>query len=109
MGDRIESEVIAIGNDQIRARDGNSEQVNCGIGADTAQVDASDVVDPSCESVDSPGPGGDGSSNACAAAQKKVKSAKKKLKKARKSGNPAKVKKARKKLKKAKKGQREAC
>lgn len=58
MGDRIESDVIAIGNDQIRARDGASEQVNCGIGADTAQVDTSDVVDSSCESVDRPvGPG----------------------------------------------------
>ena len=52
MGDRTESNVIAIGNDTIRARDGVAEQVNCGIGADTAQVDASDVVDPSCESVD---------------------------------------------------------
>jgi Ca2+-binding RTX toxin-like protein len=59
MGDRTESNVIAIGNDQIRARDGVAEQVNCGIGADTAQVDASDVVDPSCESVDrlAPPPG----------------------------------------------------
>jgi hypothetical protein len=60
-GDRTETNVIAIGNDTIRARDGAAEQVNCGIGADTAQVDASDVVDPSCESVDRPvvidGPG----------------------------------------------------
>ena len=46
------SDVIAIGNDRILARDGVPEPVNCGIGADTAQVDASDVVDPSCESVD---------------------------------------------------------
>jgi hypothetical protein len=52
MGDRTESNVIAIGNDQIHARDGASEQVNCGIGSDTAEVDASDVVDASCESVD---------------------------------------------------------
>jgi hypothetical protein len=52
MGDRIKSNVIAIGNDQIRARDGNAEQVDCGIGSDTAQVDASDVVAGSCESVD---------------------------------------------------------
>ena len=37
--------MIAIGSDQIRARDGNPELVNCGIGADTAQVDASDTVD----------------------------------------------------------------
>ena len=52
MGDRTETNVIAIGNDQIRARDGNAEPVNCGIGADTAQVDGSDVVDSSCESID---------------------------------------------------------
>jgi Ca2+-binding RTX toxin-like protein len=108
-GDRTETDVIAIGNDQVRARDGNSEQVNCGIGADTAQVDTSDVVDPSCESVDRPGPDGDDPSNACAAAKKKVKSAKKKLKKAKKAGNPKKIKKAKKKLKKAKRAQREAC
>jgi Ca2+-binding RTX toxin-like protein len=55
-GDRIESDVIAIGSDQIRARDGLAEQVNCGIGSDAAQVDASDVVDASCESVDRSGP-----------------------------------------------------
>ncbi len=46
MGDRTERDVIAIGNDQIRARDGVAEQVNCGIGADTATVDAGDAVDP---------------------------------------------------------------
>jgi Ca2+-binding RTX toxin-like protein len=51
-GDRTETNVFAVGNDQIRARDGNSEQVSCGLGSDTAQVDASDVVDASCESVD---------------------------------------------------------
>jgi hypothetical protein len=53
-GDRTERDVFATGNDQIRARDGNPEQVNCGVGADTAQVDAGDVVDPSCESIDRP-------------------------------------------------------
>ncbi len=51
-GDRTETNVFAVGNDQIRARDGNSEQISCGLGSDTAQVDASDVVDASCESVD---------------------------------------------------------
>jgi Ca2+-binding RTX toxin-like protein len=51
-GDRTEANVIAIGNDQIRARDGNAEQVSCGIGSDSAQVDASDVVDATCETVD---------------------------------------------------------
>ena len=54
-GDRTETNVIAIGNDQIRARDGNAEQVSCGIGSDTAQVDASDVVDATCETIDRAG------------------------------------------------------
>jgi Ca2+-binding RTX toxin-like protein len=54
-GDRTETNVIAIGNDQIRARDGNAEQVSCGIGSDSAQVDASDVVDATCETVDRAG------------------------------------------------------
>ena len=51
-GDRTESNVFAVGNDQIFARDGLVEQVSCGLGSDTAQVDGSDVVDSSCESVD---------------------------------------------------------
>ena len=59
-GDRTEANVIAIGNDQIRARDGNAEQVSCGIGSDTAQVDASDVVDATCETVDRAGGSGGG-------------------------------------------------
>jgi Ca2+-binding RTX toxin-like protein len=44
------------GNDRIDARDGNPENLNCGPGADTAIVDADDVVplDPGslCEVVD---------------------------------------------------------
>jgi Ca2+-binding RTX toxin-like protein len=57
-GDRTESNVFAVGNDQIFARDGvPSEQVSCGLGSDTAQVDGGDVVDSSCESIDR-GPGG---------------------------------------------------
>jgi hypothetical protein len=44
------------GNDRIDARDGNAENLNCGPGADTAIVDANDVVpqDPGslCELVD---------------------------------------------------------
>ncbi len=59
-GDRTEQNVIAIGNDQIRARDGNAEQVSCGIGSDTAQVDASDVVDATCETIDRAGGSGGG-------------------------------------------------
>ena len=52
VGDKTERDVIASGNDTIRARDGLAEQINCGIGSDKATVDASDVVDPSCEEVD---------------------------------------------------------
>jgi hypothetical protein len=59
MGDQTERDVIATGNDEIRARDGVAEQVNCGIGSDRAIVDAIDIVDSSCESVDrgAPQPG----------------------------------------------------
>jgi hypothetical protein len=64
VGDKTERDVIASGNDTIRARDGNAEQINCGIGSDSAVVDTADVVDPSCEAVDrattTSGPGGSG-------------------------------------------------
>ena len=66
VGDKTERDVIASGNDQIRARDGLAEQINCGIGSDSAIVDAADVVDPSCEAVDRaapPVPGGPGPAN----------------------------------------------
>ncbi len=52
-GDRTESNVFAVGNDEIRARDGNAEQIGCGIGGgDRAIVDFGDVVASDCESVD---------------------------------------------------------
>jgi hypothetical protein len=48
--------ISVAGNDRIDARDGNAESLNCGPGADTAIVDANDVVpqDPGslCEVVD---------------------------------------------------------
>jgi Ca2+-binding RTX toxin-like protein len=56
-GDRTESNVFAVGNDQIRARDGVSELVSCGLGADSAEVDTVDVVDATCESVNRGGVG----------------------------------------------------
>lgn len=61
-----------VGADRILARDGEVDAISCGAGADTAQVDATDVVSADgfqvCESVDRaaapvPGPvppGGDG-------------------------------------------------
>ena len=54
------------GNDTIQARDGEIDQVACGWGADSAVLDANDLVDlvTDCEAVDKPaaepgpGPGG---------------------------------------------------
>jgi Ca2+-binding RTX toxin-like protein len=52
LGDRTESNVFAVGNDTINAIDGNSEQIDCGIGGgDIANADVSDVVSSSCEQV----------------------------------------------------------
>ena len=53
---------IPFGNDTINARDGEADQVDCGVGTDTAIVDALDTV-ANCEKVDvgaGPGPGGGG-------------------------------------------------
>jgi Ca2+-binding RTX toxin-like protein len=47
------------GNDTIDARDGEVDQVDCGVGTDTANVDAVDVV-ASCETVNRAGGGGNG-------------------------------------------------
>jgi hypothetical protein len=50
------------GNDTIKARDGEVDQVTCGWGADTAEVDAGDIEDVDCETVDRSGATpGDGS------------------------------------------------
>lgn len=59
------------GSDTIASRDGEVDQVSCGLGADTVTGDSVDVIDGECESVDaapgagpgpspspSPGPGG---------------------------------------------------
>lgn len=69
-----DGDTLSPGNDRIEARDGNAESINCGIGADTAIIDAVDLVpaDPGslCENVDraaaapAPGPGGGGSATA---------------------------------------------
>jgi hypothetical protein len=47
---------LAAGNDTILARDGEVDQVACGFGADSAVLDAADVVDliTDCEAVDRP-------------------------------------------------------
>ena len=49
------------GNDTIHARDGEADQIDCGVGNDTAYVDAVDTASTSCETVvKGDGPGGDG-------------------------------------------------
>jgi hemolysin type calcium-binding protein len=53
---------IPFGNDVINARDGEQDNIDCGIGTDKAIVDAIDVV-ANCETVDvggASGPGGPG-------------------------------------------------
>src|SRR5215204_6584103 len=40
-----------LGDDTISAADGQEDQVNCGLGTDTAYVDALDEVDANCEEV----------------------------------------------------------
>jgi Ca2+-binding RTX toxin-like protein len=50
---------IQIGNDTIRARDGERDSIDCGVGSDTAVVDAVDVV-ANCEQVDRGAAGGGG-------------------------------------------------
>jgi hypothetical protein len=48
------------GNDTIKARDGERDSIDCGVGTDTAIVDAIDVV-ANCEAVDGAAPvGGQG-------------------------------------------------
>ena len=48
---------LPFGNDTINARDGEADQIDCGVGTDTAIVDALDTV-ANCEKVDVGGAGG---------------------------------------------------
>jgi hypothetical protein len=50
---------LPFGNDTINARDGEADQVDCGVGTDKAIVDALDTV-ANCETVDVGGGGGAG-------------------------------------------------
>ena len=43
------------GNDTIQARDGEVDRISCGVGSDRAVVDAIDVVDADCETVERSG------------------------------------------------------
>ena len=48
---------IPFGNDVVNARDGEADTVDCGVGTDTAMVDAIDTV-ANCENVNNAGPPG---------------------------------------------------
>ncbi len=52
---------VPFGDDTVDVRDGEADQVECGIGNDTVKADPLDQVAPSCETVDvgkaGPGPG----------------------------------------------------
>jgi hypothetical protein len=50
---------IPFGNDVIQARDGEVDNIDCGIGTDKAIVDSIDIV-ANCETVDGSGSGGGG-------------------------------------------------
>jgi hypothetical protein len=72
-GDRVQCVYFCpSGNDAMLARDGERDSVECGAGADTAQVDAVDVVAAggfeACDAIDRPGappqPGPGATSNA---------------------------------------------
>jgi RTX calcium-binding nonapeptide repeat (4 copies) len=54
----LQSCTIPHGNDTVNARDGEADSIDCGVGEDTAVVDAVDTVS-NCEKVDSNGPGSD--------------------------------------------------
>jgi Ca2+-binding RTX toxin-like protein len=45
------------GNDTIDARDGEADQIDCGVGTDTVSMDAVDTAGPNCETVVKGGPG----------------------------------------------------
>ena len=51
---------VLYGNDEIRARDGEADQIDCGAGTDKVVADAADVVSANCETVERGGASGDG-------------------------------------------------
>jgi hypothetical protein len=53
----FESCSYPVGNDVIDARDGEADNVTCGVGDDRATVDPQDTVAPDCEHVDRAAPG----------------------------------------------------
>jgi hypothetical protein len=86
------------GNDQVDARDGEVDSINCGVGNDTVNADAIDVVSTDCETVNRPGggsttppPGGNGQQGGGQTAAISVLVSKTSLKTALKKGVKVKV------------------
>lgn len=48
------SGIVAYGNDTIDVRDGEVDNVTCGVGTDRVIADAGDIVAPDCETVERP-------------------------------------------------------
>jgi Ca2+-binding RTX toxin-like protein len=53
----LQSCTVPFGNDTIDVRDGEADQVSCGVGNDKVVADALDTIDPDCEVVDRAGAG----------------------------------------------------
>lgn len=54
-GDSVTSSgIVAYGNDTIDVRDGEVDNVTCGVGTDRVIADAGDIVAPDCETVERP-------------------------------------------------------
>lgn len=53
----LQSCTVPFGNDTIDVRDGEADQVSCGIGQDKVVADPIDTIDPDCEVVDRAGAG----------------------------------------------------
>jgi Ca2+-binding RTX toxin-like protein len=51
----LQSCTLPFGNDTIDVRDGETDQVSCGIGQDKVTADPIDTIDPDCEVVDRAG------------------------------------------------------
>jgi Ca2+-binding RTX toxin-like protein len=54
----LQSCTLPFGNDTIDVRDGEADQVSCGIGQDKVAADPVDTIDPDCEVVDRAGVAG---------------------------------------------------
>jgi Ca2+-binding RTX toxin-like protein len=87
----LQSCTVPFGNDTIYARDGEADQIDCGVGEDTVIADPADTIAPNCEKVDiGSGPANDDQDNQNGSTLTGT-IARIKLKKALASGLPVKV------------------